>query len=609
MFVGVAALAVSCKKDPEILQRSLVVYSLRQCPVAQNDAYAVVYGGGDFEATTAHPPTSSQFLRNIGATMSSLPVDTRSLVVDVSENDLEWRGQTEVSTSGSGDVNVLVWRTTESCWMTRDVERRKDMTFGVFGRHFMVAGGESAEGSLVPHSFVGDLSTGDIVQLPFGLGTRRVRPSVTAFATPAQVGGPVSALVAGGADPDSNAPIGTAEIYDPKLGAEADVGDFDPAPIALSEPRADHGAVVLSTGETLLVGGRGGAGLLNSMEIIDPITRRQRTTGVSLLHVARLNPSVLRLANGEILVAGGTDASGNAIPTLEWFAPDASVATKRPVDLVTGKERAFVPLEGGGALAVIEPQTVTPDFKTVWVISADGTLEPGLPIDPQTLTTVKLFSGAEGAPLVWTGQQWLRWTPWFGAFQAFDAPADGPALTTANGDSGLALWLQDRTTALSVTGFRFASKTRFDTIPSPLLVTGTDFFAPDRLVGVASSPIQFDPNKGLVLGAGASAFLTDVTLADFALDLDVTESPPVVVLRDEQGKELEVGGATCAFGQGAQKSLSIVRKGTSVTVSSDGAAARDCPTPLALDARVAIGLRGAQGATESAGKNLRIVRR
>ena len=258
-----------------------------------------------------------------------------------------------------------------------------------------------------------------------------------------------------------------------------------------------------------------------------------------------------------------------------------------------------MPLEGGGALAVIAPDTPSPDFKTVWVISADGTLEPGLPIDPQSLTMVRMFAGAEGAPLVWTGAQWLRWAPWFGAFQAFDSPSDGPLSNVANGDSGLALWLQDRAAAgLAVAGFRFASRTRFDTIPSPLLVTGTDFFAPDRLVGVASSPIQFGAAKGLTLGAGASAFLTDVTIADFTLDIDVTAAAPVVVLRDEHGVELEVGGATCAFGQNAQKSLSIARKATLVTVSSDGAPPRACPTPLATDARVSIGLRGAQGAAE-----------
>src|SRR5262249_34916311 len=149
------------------------------------------------------------------------------------------------------------------------------------------------------------------------------------------------ALVAGGHDPDSGdgtpyQPLATAEVYLPKLGAPGDVGDFEQATIALSEPRTRHAGVVLSTGETLLVGGRGSAGPLRTMEIVDPTTRRAHTAGIALLQVARDKPTALRLSNGEILVAGGLDANGNPVTTLEWFAPDASHATKRPTDLVMG---------------------------------------------------------------------------------------------------------------------------------------------------------------------------------------------------------------------------------------------------------------------------------
>ena len=325
-------------------------------------------------------------------------------------------------------------------------------------------------------------------------------------------------------------------FYVPKIGAPSDVGDFEQRRIDLSEPRTRHGAVVLSTGETLLVGGRGPAGPLRTMEIVDPVTRRARTAGVALLNVARERPTVLRLSSGEILVAGGLDASKNEVPTLEWFAPDASRATKRPVDLVTGQERAFVALEAGGALAVIRPQSGPSDFKTVWVISADGTLEPALPINPAEIDTVRLFAGAEGAPALWTGRRWMRWSPWFGGFEPLaNAPdpqkdsAPGPRLDIiANGDSGLALWLDDRGDAgLNVTGFRFATRTRFGAVPKPLLVNGTEQLAPDRLAGTPGSSIQLDPARGLVLGSGASAFLSDVTFADFELEVDITAAAPV----------------------------------------------------------------------------------
>jgi hypothetical protein len=621
--LGLLALATSCSRDPEIEERPVFVYSPRACPVAQSDAYSVIYAGGDFEPSIERPPTASVFLREVGRTMADLPKETRSLVVDISQREIDWRGLTDIPRKGP--INVLVWPGGESCRLTRDVERRSDMALGVVGRHFIVAGGRSLDGSQVPHTYVGDLSTGAIERLAFGLNTRRANPSITPFRAASDPDGSMPALVAGGHDPDSgigdipHRAIATAEIYVPKLGAPNDVGDFEQQRIDLSEPRTRHGAVVLSTGETLLVGGRGPAGPLRTMEIVDPVTRRARTAGVALMKIARENPTVLRLSTGEILVAGGLDASKNEVPTLEWFAPDASRATKRPVDLVTGQERALVALEAGGALAVIRPQKGSPeDFKTVWVISADGTLEPALPIDPATLDMVRLFPGAEGAPALWTGRRWMRWSPWFGGFEPIaDAPAPGrntapgPVLDAiASGDPGLALWLDDRGDAgLNVTGFRFATRTRYGAVPKPLLVSGTDQLAPDRLAGTAGSSIVFDRTRGLVLGTGASAFLTDVTFADFELQLDVTAAAPAIVVRPEHGAELEVGGADCAFAQAASQRLDVERRGRRVTVSVDGAPHQPCPVELEPNVRVSLGLRGSQGAGVSAARNLVVTRR
>jgi hypothetical protein len=605
----------SCSRDPEIEERPVFVYSPRSCPVAQSEAYSVIYAGGDFEPSVERPPTAGVFLRDVGHAMNDLPRETRSLVVDVSQRDIDWRGLTDIPSKGP--INVLVWPGGESCRLTRDVERRTEMALGAFGRHVIVAGGRSLDGSQVPHTYVADLSTGAIERLAFGLNTRRSNPSITEFRSPSDPDGPSAALVAGGHDPDSgmgNVPhraIATAEVYVPKLGAPSDVGDFEQQRIDLSEPRTLHGATVLSTGETLLVGGRGPGGPLRTMEIVDPVTRRARTAGVALLAVARERPTVLRLASGEILVAGGFDASQKQVATLEWFAPDASGPTKRPVDLVTGQERAMVAFEAGGALAVIRPENGLPDFKTVWVISADGTLEPGLPVDPATLDTVQLFAGAEGAPALWTGRRWMRWAPWFGGFEAMaDAPDKGPSLDAiANGDSGLALWLDDRGDAgMNITGFRFATRTRFGAVPKPLLVAGTEQLAPDRLA-IDGGSIRFEADRGLILGTGASAFLTDVDFADFEVQLDVTAAAPTIVLRPERGAELEVGGASCAFAQAASQSLGVRRRGRRVVVSVDGAPERPCPTELEANVRVSIGLRGSQGVGSSAGRNLRVTRR
>lgn len=606
--LGLAAGASpGCTLEPTVEERRLVVYSPRSCPVAQSEAFSVIYGNGDFDDTQS--AISSLYLREVGSTLSELPAKTRSVIVDVSHpaHSVDWRGTAEVPPSGP--INVLVWPGGETCRLTRNVEPRTDVTLGVFGRHIMVAGGSLI--GQVPHTFVGDLSTGIVEPLAFGVGTRRSRPTITAFRTSANQD-PSPALVAGGEDPDRQSALGTAEVYLPKAGAVGDLGDFTREKIDLSEPRTRHGAVVLSTGETLLVGGTGQFGApLGTMEIVDPKTRQFRTNGVALLAVPRNSPTVLRLASGEILVAGGFNRSNQPVPTLEWFSADASRPTKRPVDLVTGRERAFVPLEAGGALAVVVPSSGAADFKTVWVISADGTLEPGLPIDPATLDKVRLFHGTDGSPVLWTGQRWLRWQPWFAAFQPIpDAPANGPGgPAIVSGDSGLALWLDDRIEGqLYVTGYRFATRSRYGAVRNPLLVESTVGLAPDRVTGTPGSSIRFDETSGLELGPGASAFVTDVSYADVSVELD-TVGAPAVVLRQEDGRELSVGGAECPFARSPTSSLRVDRTGRQVRFSLDGNDSRLCATELTEGARVSIGVRGTDGAGASFARNLRITRR
>lgn len=603
---ALAALAVpGCKVEPIIEERPLVVYSPISCPVAQSEAYSVIYGDGDFEGDSA---VASLYLREVGRTLSELPPNTRSVIVDVSDPaaGTDWRGTAEVR--ATGPINVLVWPDAETCRLTRNVEPRADVTMGVFGSHLMVAGGSIA--GQVPRTFVGNLSTGIVESLEFGLATRRSRATVTAFRTSTGED-PAPALVAGGEDPDTQSSLATAEVYVPKVGAPGDLGDFARERIDLSEARTRHGAVVLATGETLLVGGTGQFGQpLATMEIVDPVTRRSRTNGVALLAVPRSNPTVLRLASGEILVAGGFNRINEPVPTLEWFTPDGRSATKQRRDLVTGRERAFVALEAGGALAVIVPAAGTTDIQTVWVISADGTLEPGLPINPATLDKARLFQGTEGAPVLWTGLRWLRWQPWFAAFQPIsDAPPNGPGgPAIANGDNGLALWLDDRIEGqLYVTGYRFATRSRFGAVRSPLLFDSTQGLAPDRVTGTPGSSIHFDPATGLELGPGASAFVTDVTYADVSIELDATSA--AVVLRQQDGNELAVGGAQCPFAIGPAQGLRVERAGRQVRYAIDGGDLRTCGSQLADGARISVGVRGANNAGSSFARNLRITRR
>ena len=287
--------------------------------------------------------------------------------------------------------------------------------------------------------------------------------------------------------------LDTAEVYSSELGG-IDQGQR----ITLSTNRSNHGAVVLVTGETLLVGGVGqnGSTVLSSMEVVDPVTRTVRAENVAALAVARRSPVVLRLASGEILVAGGFDASGASIATVEWFSPDASAVSKRAHDLVVDAvARAYVALEGGGALAVFASlQATDPGYQSVSIIDADGSFEPATPV-PGTLTQPILFGGAGGAPNPLDGGPMAAMATVGRGFRRLPGARPRASQRAASwsfarfrfGDVARPCILGSHSDAVRYTR-------RFFPFSGPLLVTDTSDMAPDALAGPSGA--SFDPSQG-----------------------------------------------------------------------------------------------------------------
>jgi hypothetical protein len=569
--------APSCAKSPRVETRAVTLHVPRDC--APGDApYGLFYAAGDFDPTTLAP---SLPLASVGAVLAGMPAATRSLVVDaIDAQQAEWRAFGDVAPGGGGDVDLLLLPYRAPCALSPVIDGRTDAALGAIDARRAILAGGRATASGVPTTQLFDLTLGTARTL-LGLLVPRARATITSFGE----GG----LVAGGADPDTGDARATAEVFAGQ--------DFDGNPIALSEPRTDHGAAVLATGETLLVGGSGPRGVLRSMEAVDPVTRRARTSGLAALAVARSRPQVLRLASGEILVAGGLDAEGVPVPTLEWFTADARAASRRPRDLVAGIARGFAALPAGGALAVIAPDAPTPGFQNVWVIAADGALEAAVPIDG-ALGAVRLFAGSTGAPVLWTGDRWLVWSPWAGAFAPL-AGAEGaggpPDDTFASADPGLAMW----TDGARLLTLRFATRGAYASTPAsrPLLALDTAFTAPDRLVSAdprVASPIRFDATLGLTLEGDATVFVADATYATVRIDLTLpTGASPRVVLRDEAGVEAVVDAASCALGAAAPgASLAVVREGAGVRAALDGADLHECAVTTGPTARLSVGLRG-----------------
>lgn len=149
--------------------------------------------------------------------------------------------------------------------------------------------------------------------------TRRGRPT----ATPLDNG---DVLIAGGADHDTPGGIASAEVFHASTLTFEAIGSMHQARIA-------HTATLLKDGRVLVAGGRGES-VTTSAELYDPKTRRFTETG-SLL-AARYKHTAGLLPDGQVLIAGGSDDR-------DWRG---ALSSAEVYDPRTGKFTAISPLNG-----------------------------------------------------------------------------------------------------------------------------------------------------------------------------------------------------------------------------------------------------------------------
>jgi len=130
-------------------------------------------------------------------------------------------------------------------------------------------------------------------------------------------------LIAGGALNGASGGIAQAELFDPAAGTFSSAG-------TMVTGRFLHTATLLANGTVLVTGGQAASGTLASAEIYSPPTASNPSghwTAVGNMATARTANTATLLSNGNVLVAGGQDATFAATSSTELFSPVTNAFT------------------------------------------------------------------------------------------------------------------------------------------------------------------------------------------------------------------------------------------------------------------------------------------
>ena len=476
------------------------------------------------------------------------------------------------SAAEDGNIDVLLWRAKDATRLSGEgfAPEPAGLSLGLDARRrHLLAAGSSVDTADAGRAFTVDLGTGRTREVEGGMLPARAFASVTSF-------GEDSMLVAGGVDPTlgSAGPLASASVFH--------VGEahFDRANVVtLAQPRSRHGAVVLVSGETLLIGGEGPSGApLATLEAVSPADRSARIAGLATLSQPRAKPVVLRLDDDSVFVGGGS-AGGAPVGVLEWLTPDASKATRIRENLVLAESHGFAAMPGGGVLGVgvCVPEGAgsctgdLPKKSVVW-FREDGSADvlPALPFAP---SRVALIAAGQGAPWLFavgpSGPVYRRFDPWTGVFDEPESfPKLGPDADLAaplGVDAGAFVWLE-RDAGAALSGFRHDVRGTYSRDVAPLLLSGREHVAPSRLPsGVSKSGIEYSASGLGLRGDGALAVVADTSYAAVDLALTLTSGPPPLVM---------LGAVACAWPSLDDavpgETVDVRRRGAEVTLERGG---------------------------------------
>ncbi len=173
------------------------------------------------------------------------------------------------------------------------------------------------------------------------------------------------------------------------------------ASLPVDQDRSHHTANRLADGRVLVTGGTGSSGVLNSAYLYNPAGDTWTPTG--LLNVPRHSHSATLLSDGRVLVAGGEDDLGETLASVEIWNPDSGEWTLTGEMNASRKNQAAVLLGTGEVLVVGGRSTSEHDSYEIYSPGSGTWALAGTLSVPRTDTTTTVL--ADGRVLVIGGNE------------------------------------------------------------------------------------------------------------------------------------------------------------------------------------------------------------